>query len=216
VKTVGNNRLWDWDDPLQRCPELGESRAANQGLRDYAMMGARRSLRSLKERYSNVAPTEKPPTRYFHTISTWSNKYDWVARVNRWQELEQARTEEEWRDRRREIREREWEQAKALIERAEKMLQYPLHEKVLITAVEDDGAVHKTILKPIRWSSNTIAQFTKTASDLARLAAEMETERTVVEWREKAQEAGINPQELFNDLVDAAAQRMAEKEDDTP
>ena len=37
----------------------------------------------------------------------------------------------------------------------------------------------------------------------------------ILDWREKAKDVGIDPTKLFNDLVDAAAERMVEK-DDTP
>jgi hypothetical protein len=177
------DRLWNWDEPLQRCPEIGESRAANQGLHDYALMGPRRSLRSLLEQYSNVPPTKKPPTRYFHTLATWSNKYDWVARVNRWQKLGQDRAQEEWRERQNEIRDREWGQAEALIEKAQHMLDFPLSTQKITKekpGPDDNTIIQEITVKPVRWSSSTVAQYLDMASKLARLAAEMETENIKV------------------------------------
>lgn len=170
------DRLWDWDNPLQRCPEMGESRAANQGLRDYALMGARRSLRELVERYNNVPSTEKPPTRYFNTIGRWSQNYEWVARVNRHDEIEQERAIEEWRERQKEIRSTEWDMASRLIERAERMLEFPIRET---ETTMEDGVTRLTI-KPVKWSGGTPARYLDLASKLARLAAEMETENIKV------------------------------------
>lgn len=207
------DRLWDYDNPLQRCPEMGESRAANQGLRDYALMGARRSLRSLlaeykKQKSSN--PSTKPPTCKFNTISRWSQNYDWVARVNRWQELEQERAIEERREWRAQIRQTEWEMHNALIEKAQKMLEFPIRET---EAVMEDG-ITKLIIKPVKWSGGTPAQYLDLASKLARLAAEMETSRVAIEdWRDKFKEAGVDWREIYNAVVEAVAERMKEKSD---
>jgi len=202
------DRLWNWDEPLQRCPEMGESRAANQALRDYAMMGARRSLRELAEKYklySSEPQAKNPPTRKAATLFAWSARFDWVARVNRWQELEQERAQDEWRERRGQIRQTEWEMHEALIEKARRMLEFPIRET---EAVMEDGVTRLTI-KPMRWSGGTPAQYADLASKLARLAAEMETSRVAVEdWRDKFKEAGVDWQEVFNAAVDAAAERM--------
>jgi hypothetical protein len=178
-----NQRLWNYDNPLQRCPEMGESRAANQGLRDYALMGARRSLRKLLEQYSNVPPTKKPPTRYFHTLATWSNKYDWVVRVNRHDELEQDRAIEQWRERQSEIRDQGWDIGQALLKRAEKMLTFPLSKSTTEREeVSPDGTViHQHItIEPTTWTDGTIYSMAKVANEICRLSAKMETENVQV------------------------------------
>lgn len=180
------DRLWNYDNPLQRCPEMGESRAANQGLRDYALMGARRSLRKLLERYRqlvNEDSTKSPPTRKWTTLAAWCQRLDWVARVNRNDELEQARAIEQWRERQSEIRSQGWEMGQALLRRAEKMLAFPLSKSTTEREeVGPDGNVitqHITI-EPTTWTDGTIYSMAKVANELCRLAAEMETENVQV------------------------------------
>lgn len=212
------DRLWNYDNPLQRCPEMGESRAANQGLRDYALMGARRSLRELADRYklySSEPQAKNPPTRKAATLFAWSARFDWVARVNRNDELEQERTIEEWRERQSEIRDQGWKMGQALLKRAEKMLAFPLSksttERIEKEKTEEgDIIVHKHItVEPTTWTDRTIYSMAKVANELCRLAAEMETDRIKVDdWRDKFKDAGVDPQEIFDDMVEAAAERM--------
>lgn len=169
---------WDNDAPLTRAK--GESRRANQALHDYALMGAGRSLRLLRGHYANAPQTESPPTRRWSTICGWSARYDWQARVARWEELEKERVTQQWRDRQDEIREREWGAAEALLERAAQMLKYPLSEQTVTreeAGPDGKAVVQHVTVKPVRWSQRDVAAFHKTASELARLAAEMETER---------------------------------------
>jgi hypothetical protein len=127
---------WDRADPLAQA--AGESRRANQALRDYAAMGPERSLRRLHERYvqqpSNNPPTGfHAPTTSFTTLSTWSLKHDWVARVERWDGLAAQEAEAAWRERREEEREEEWQLTRALFRRGREMLDYPL-----VVEVEDE------------------------------------------------------------------------------
>lgn len=71
-------------DPLaRRVP--GEGKRANAALRDYAAMGAARSLRALLERYVQRATSlgaTRPPTVLWRTICSWSQRQNWVARVD--------------------------------------------------------------------------------------------------------------------------------------
>jgi len=95
--------VWDASHPLERCQ--GESRNANAALRDYALMGSGRSLRKLLARYdgrsADDAQTEEPPTRYWSTLSGWSCKFDWVARVARWDEIQHEQAVREFEAARR-------------------------------------------------------------------------------------------------------------------
>jgi hypothetical protein len=147
------------------------------------MMGARRSLRSLLDRYKKQkdnSPSTRPPTCKFNTIGRWSQNYDWVARVNRWQELEQERTQREWRDRHDEIREQGWGAGQSLIDRAEKMLAFPLStQKVTKEEMSPDGTqiIQHITIEATDWTNNTISTMLKTAIDLCRMATGLETER---------------------------------------
>jgi len=180
------DRLWNWDEPLQRCPEMSESRASNQALRDYAMMGARRSLRSLLAEYRrlfNDDSTKRPPTQKWTTLSAWCQRYDWVARANRNDEMEQARALEEWRERQSQIREQGWDIGQALLKRAEKMLAFPLSKSTTEREeVSPDGTIIKQYItiEPTSWTDGTIYSMAKVANELCRLAAQLETENVRV------------------------------------
>jgi hypothetical protein len=160
---------WDRADPLAQV--AGESRRANQALRDYATMGLERSLRRLRERYLQQASNKPPtglrlPTTSFTTLSTWSLKHDWTARVERWDGLATLEAEAAWRQRREEEREEEWQLARALFRRAREMLAFPLVVEVL----QEDGS---KIERPTNWRMADAAKFIELAAKLARLAARM-------------------------------------------
>jgi hypothetical protein len=160
---------WDRADPLAQA--AGESRRANQALRDYAAMGAGRSLRRLHERYvqqpSNNPPTGfHAPTTSFTTLSTWSLKHDWTARVERWDGLAAQEAEAAWRARREEEREEEWQLTRALFRRARDMLDYPL----MVEVEQEDGT---KVQRPTNWRMADAARFIELAAKLARLAARM-------------------------------------------
>ncbi|MEE9401235.1 MAG: hypothetical protein V3V32_04370 [Dehalococcoidia bacterium] len=80
IKTDGFGRMMN--DPLIRIS--GESKRGNQALRDYALMGAGRTLRSLHERYYQQQTSgglAKPPTINLRTLFDWSQKFSWQNRV---------------------------------------------------------------------------------------------------------------------------------------
>lgn len=66
--------------------QTGETARAYAAFRDYAHSGAGRSLRKLLATYeAQAAKGQQPPTAKWTTITTWSTRYDWVARVEKWQ-----------------------------------------------------------------------------------------------------------------------------------
>ena len=100
---------WDRDNPLARVP--GETSKANRALLDYAQMSTARSLRELAEKYREVEMRDVPTTSA-NTIMKWSERYDWVARVARYDDIlrERERAEYEaerltWRKKRRQMAE---------------------------------------------------------------------------------------------------------------
>ena len=96
---------WNRFDPAQRATRDNgkpETKRANQALRDYLYMGAARSLRKLIEMYANSA---NPPTRSWNSISSWSAGFAWVARAERFDEIQREKAQAEYDARRREIME---------------------------------------------------------------------------------------------------------------
>lgn len=160
---------WDHDNPLSRCK--GETRKAHDALQSYFHMGSGRSLRKLLEQYCQQIDQE-PPTKRFKTLADWSTRYAWQARIDRAKEIDDDALQREWATRREEWKQEEWDIAAKLLERAQQMLTFPVAE---IVHQNDDGSVQ--IVKPAKWKPVDVARFAEVASKLARLAAEMETDR---------------------------------------
>lgn len=185
---------WNPEAPLARCP--GETARASAALQDYIGMGPGRSLPKLFRRYIKATKTgqEKPPSRRIATLKKWSSKYRWQDRLACWQDMQRLEREALWRTRREEQRDWEWSMAGKLKQRIEEMLRFPLAE---ITR-DEDGAV--TVVKPVRWRQADVSQFSKTATELSRLAATLETERKAVD--------------VSGAVVTSTAREIAEMSDD--
>lgn len=141
----------------------GETGRANAAFRDYAMMGPARSLRRLLARYQEEeAAGGVPPTTAWQTLSTWSGRHRWQERSGTF-DMEVARAMQlEWHQRQVEEREREWHLAKRLVEQAERLLD------------ECEGQ---------DWRGVDAARLIDVAVKVARLAAEMDTDRPAVAVR---------------------------------
>lgn len=172
---------WNSDAPFARA--TWETQKANRALKDYVAMGPGRSLTKLHKTYTEYAPERgDPPTQCLRTLKNWSSRYDWQARLACWDELEREGEEEEWRSRRREIRQGEWKQAQTLLERAGQMLKFPLAEGTRVEEYYEDGKPKAiTVVKPVRWAQRDITRFMQVSSELGRLAAGMEQRRGIVD-----------------------------------
>lgn len=173
---------WDSENPLK--PVDGESRAANAGLNDYAHMGFSRGLERLYEKYLQM---DDPPTTSRNTIFGWSKKYDWVDRSKAYDEIQRNLDEQVWRERRDEVRQKEWdnfdklqdivsailENVPSFVKRKEKII-----EKGSAQVVDAQGHVihqgkpqEKVII--LQMNTSDAIKFIRTASDIGRRAAEM-------------------------------------------
>lgn len=179
---------WNPDDPLARIK--GETKSANRAMRDYALMGVRRSLRSLRDRYTNEPQTERPPTRYYSTLAGWSFRYEWVKRVDRWDEIKAAEDEAQWDEYRRELIHAEQRMSRLLMEKAQEMIAFPLSEVELTTRKkegeegEEEEIVQVTL--PVKWRMADVPRLADTASKLGRLASGLSTERKEIEFKDDA------------------------------
>lgn len=153
--------------PWERQP--GESAPAYQAAWAYFEMGPDRSISAVAQKLSKSRTL----------IARWSSDWGWTGRAGAYdRHLNHLRLEaqtkalaeevERWEARRAEQREREWEAAEALLERARQMMAQPL----TVTIEEDD----RVVTHPARWTMKDVAVFFETASKLARRAAEMETD----------------------------------------
>ena len=194
---------WDADNPLARAK--GETRKANDALGDYFGMGIGRSLAKLRQKYSGSGVK----TRY-STIANWSVKYHWQDRVDAQSEADNAADREYWADQRRQIRQADLKASVALRDRAEQMRKFPLAQVEKVEEFYKDGRVKAvTIVNPVRWSQADMARFEKVASELARLAAEMEQTRAVVDVTTKGEKiSGLTDEERIAAL-DTIRQRVS-------
>lgn len=175
--------FWDANDPLKAVEN--EPSTANRALRDYAHMGYSRSLRRLHDKYLQE---ETPPTDSYGTIASWSSSFDWQDRVAAYDNLEREREEKVWRERRDELRNKEWknfyrlqeiisellEEVPKFIKRREKIV-----DKGTPTIMDSNGILvkkgepeKKVIILSI--DAPSIIRFIRTASDIGRRAAEMD------------------------------------------
>jgi hypothetical protein len=125
----------------------------------------------------------------------------WELRAQAWDdhlaELDRREEARQWLERRRQLREDEWALGTQLVDRARKMLQFPL----TVVEASEDGKT--TVVMPARWASSDIPRTIEAASKLRRLAAAMATEQVAVtDWREEARAQGIeDPDALLQRVV---------------
>lgn len=103
-----------------------------------------------------------------------------LEQVKREQELEKEA--EKWAKRRNQQREMEWSTAQNLISKAQRMVEWPLFEEVIVSQTEEvteNGLTIKTVIvqEPTKWDIKDAAQIFAVASKLGRLASGMDTER---------------------------------------
>lgn len=173
------------EDPLKRIPTKpgefqGESKPANQALRDYAEMGPRRSLDKLHAFYRErrlIEPLFNPPTLVLWTLRGWSMVYGWVERVELWDRQEEARRRKEREARRLEIEEQDYTQAQALRELADKILaETPQFIRTSRRRIKGENGEPDTIIITMGIDAPTMVKLVETGSKLARLSAGMTQE----------------------------------------
>lgn len=180
--------VWDRERPLDMAE--GETPKANQALNDYALLGPARSLANLHQTYTKPAPNgARPPTVHPRILKGWSADFAWQARVAAYDAQVQAREREayeaRWAARREAEREETWQLAQELRAKAKKMLEFPLMDVEQVTARRQGPAgvqhVDMTVIKPARWGFRDVATMAETAAKLARISAELPTDRVAIE-----------------------------------
>lgn len=117
-----------FDEVVPRA--ISESSKAYQACADYCMMGSARSLRKLLQVYKSAHnhngeqgiqsgyKAGAVPTVRLSTLTTWSSAHDWTDRALAW---DAALVDEDaliWQERRKQVKEREWEAGEELARRA--------------------------------------------------------------------------------------------------
>lgn len=173
-----------------------ESDTAFAAFKQYRDMGPDRSIAKLQEKLG------KQPT-YKRQLSRWSADFSWVKRAEAYdadqdekaQVLLDAAFKEQgtdWATRQIAHREKTWLLSEKLIQRAERMLKYPLVRK----QKSEDGKV--VIISPARWAYADINKLIETADKLARLAAEMPT--SVIKFLNLLDKKGLDKNKIFAEL----------------
>lgn len=99
----------------------------------------------------------------------------WEVRARAW-DIEQARRDTYyWQQARREIRMNEYAVSQALMDRAKEMLQWPIYTDEVIESEDEAGSFTTIIRKPAKWAFRDVSGMVKVASEIQRLAAEMES-----------------------------------------
>ena len=172
---------WDADNPLARAKN--ETRKANDALSAYYGLGYGRSLSKLSQLYKETGKRTRSGT-----LAYWSGRYDWQKRISAQSEVDNAADRQFWAEQRRQIRQADLKASIALRDRAEQMRKFPLAQVEKVEKTYPDGRVKAvTIINPVRWSQSDLARFEKVASELARLAAEMEQTRAAVDVTTKGE-----------------------------
>lgn len=184
-----------------------------------------RSMRDSYRRYreSIGAPKQNTPqpsgtwVNYFNGAdssgrkkkgSLYEHSRTWAQRANAYDDNERAIREqvdrEIWIERRRKVRDEEWEIGDKLRARAVEMMRYNLFERTI------DTATGVTIFKPTNWGERDIISTFDMALKLQRRAAEMEQGKITVEhdWKKQLEESGIDAGDLFDKLVNEIANGM--------
>lgn len=210
-------------DPLVR--HEGEGRRANAALRDYAALGIVRSLRVLLAGYVTQAANAnatKPPTVVWRTLSSWSQRHDWVARAAAYDTDLQAQARIAQIDAIREMATRQATQgqqfqaiARLLAERGEQYIR--LLRAATVETIDEAGQVIRVIRTELTASEvanllRAAAALAKVGIDAERLARGEATERVDVfaRVRELAHELGLTAGEEAEAV--AAAERIVRKE----
>ena len=129
----------------------------------YMLLGEGRSItRAYKQEL--LEQTEDPVERNeimnrTQPSGSWKKKSQtwwWAERAARWDAAQRRQEEREWEQKARHLREKEWDVAMQLFEKAQEMLDRPLRQT--------------------KWNQNTARLFLETASALARQASGLEHE----------------------------------------
>jgi len=177
---------WAVDRPLDDLG--GETSASNRALRDYALMGPKRSLLKLLASYQAVpkpAPKgQAPPTRREATLKTWSVKYQWQERIRRFDLLEAEAEVEKWRKRRAEVRESDWQLGEEFRRSLKAFLQqlprFITSTETMTSEPGPDGAERDVLVRVVGLNTDIrqLATAFKAISELQRLAADLPTDIT--------------------------------------
>lgn len=161
------NELKAWDQ------QPGESDIAYKTFRRWLLMTPERNV---DEAYRKEIDKEYHRKKRVHAPQEIVEAAKgWDERAREW-DIEQARRDTfYWQAQRREIRTNEYAVSKALMNRAKEMLDWPIYQDEVTETTDDNGQQITIIRKPAKWAFRDVSGMVKVASEIQRLAAEMES-----------------------------------------
>jgi hypothetical protein len=193
--------------PLALVPGSREQPRAVQALVDYWAMGASRTLERLAEQYvsqdaARALPKPRTMKAYLALLKRWSTEYHWQARIARQVELDTEALTRQMQEERARIARQDLQQADRLRDLVEQALDAgPAFVRRKVKQgrpriIEDGQMVDEGEPTVITAALDTrfVTGGAKTASDLARRAAGMETERLDVTSR-------CRPLPIFHEII---------------
>lgn len=145
------------------CPRLKEeSLVAYIGFADYIYYNC--NCIELHKIYTNSFQDRNPPTKSLVTIQSWSKKFNWSARREKWITHQNKIREEKMMLHWDTHREKLLETSSNLIEKAEQMLKHP----IIRSTAKDDGRT--IVVEPSKWSFRDAATFMDVSTKLVKEA----------------------------------------------
>jgi hypothetical protein len=166
------------EQPWRRQP--GEPQSWHLRFMRFCRMGFGRSLLGLYNQERSERGL-KPKLQVSGSFEKRVVEFDWRSRAAAWDMHRERQDRTAWEKRRREWRNHEVEYAKALLKKAELMLQFPLAVTEQSVTQEGGKTIITNVINPCRWSIRDAASMIETADRLYRLALEMETNRSVTD-----------------------------------
>lgn len=146
-------RVWEW---YRKLDELGETEGAYKAFLFYLELGVPRTLERLLEYYKNKGYSRGTPT--IKKLEDWETRYNWHVRASNY---DREVTREENEERRKIAREKQWNLAMKMFDKAEQIISLPVVQKTVL----DEGRT--TILKPVKCSIDSAPRLSSQASFLA-------------------------------------------------
>ncbi len=180
----------------------------------FRLLGPRRSLLAVY----NAEQADKSGTKRRKTPGAWdaaAKEWRWRERAEGWDAYCQRREERNWEARRKHLRRKQWDMSQSLLDKADQMLKFPLAKTTREDKSADGKLVSVTTVFPARWSMRDAAAVTEAAAKLARLTLDDgENHEGKGDWREEARSLGLDPDALFERLVDEFTGHLADSKNE--
>jgi len=191
-------RIRDW------YPREGETAHDYYVFKLFLDLGVTRSMKEVAD-ITKIAPAV---VRQIAEINDWEDrvtKYDRHVVELEFEARDQSivTSASEWEARRTQVREKAFNNANRLIDKALQMLEFPLDVETTTTEISDgeDGTTvvtNNVVRMPARWSFRDVATLLSTADQLQRLAADMTTSNTKITVESRRLELTVK---MVNNLI---------------